>query len=244
MATGEDHTDAMRRYAEARVRQLAGENLDGFILKKDSPSCGFERVTVYEAGVARPTGRGVFADVLVRRFPWMPVEDEGRLADVRLRENFIERVFAYRRVKTLFAGRWTIGSLTEFHTDQKLALLAHSTEGYRALGRLVAEGKSRVRRELRDEYIGGFMATLGRLPTPARHADVLMHMVGHLRGSVGRDVREEIIASIHAYRTGVLPLTAPLMLIKHHAWATNALYLMRQAYLDPQPRALMLRNDV
>ena len=164
--------------------------------------------------------------------------------DMRLLENFIERVFAYRRVRMLFARRWTHGSLVEFHSDHKLVLLAHSAKAYSVLGRLVAEGKSRVRRELRDEYIGGFMAALGRLSTPARHAHVLMQMVGHLRGQIDRGTRDELVASIHDYRVGLVPLIAPLVLIKRHVRRAGDEYLARQVYLDPHPRELMLRHHV
>jgi uncharacterized protein YbgA (DUF1722 family)/uncharacterized protein YbbK (DUF523 family) len=245
MKGGEDHTDGMRRFAEARVKALEREDLDGFILKKDSPSCGMERVKVYGAtGPGVRNGRGVFADVLIRRCPLLPVEEEGRLSDPRLRENFIERVFAYRRLKTTFAPRWTHGALVAFHTAHKFVVMAHSNEAYRRLGRLVAEGRRRVRNEVRDEYQRGFMQALRLVATPRRHANVLMHMVGFFRPQLDAESRDELLASIDDYRRGLLPLIVPVTLIRHHARRLRVTYLAGQVYLDPHPRELALRNHV
>ena len=127
--TGADHTEAMRAYAARRVRELAKENLSGYILKKDSPSCGMERVRVFDAhGVPAKSGRGLFAEALLQHFPLLPVEEEGRLTDPRLRENFIERVFAYARLRSLFSGHWKVGDLVAFQTAHKLLLMAHSPQ--------------------------------------------------------------------------------------------------------------------
>ena len=156
MAGGDDHTEAMRRFSKRRVDALLSEDLCGYILKKDSPSCGMERVKLYdEHGSPAKTGRGLFAEALLTRCPRLPVEEEGRLNDPRLRENFIERVFAYRRLKDLFSGSWNLGAVVRFHTAHKLVLLAHSPEAYRALGRQVAEGKSMGRAAFRDAYERG-----------------------------------------------------------------------------------------
>ena len=245
MADGADHTDAMRRFARRRVEALADLDLCGYILKRNSPSCGLARVKVYDAnGSPAWTGRGLFAEALVARLPNLPVEEEGRLNDARLRENFIERVFAYRRLKTLFATRWTMGDLVRFHTAHKLVVLAHSTEAYRALGRLVAEGKSVARADLRERYESGFMSALARPATPKKHANVLQHMVGHLRGRIDDASRDELLACIEDYRLGLVPLVVPVTLIRHHVRHARVEYLAGQVYLDPHPKELMLRNHV
>ena len=128
--TGIDHTDAMSAWARQRLTELERENLSGYVLKKDSPSCGMERVKVSgPSGLPQRNGRGIFAEALLQRFPNLPVEEEGRLSDPRLRENFIERVFAYQRLRWFFAGRWTVGGLVQFHTAHKMSLLSHSTGG-------------------------------------------------------------------------------------------------------------------
>ena len=161
--TGIDHTDGMNRWAARRLDELARDEPDlcGYVLKKDSPSCGMERVKTYssEAGMPERNGRGLFASALLRRFPTLPVEEEGRLNDPALRENFIERIFAYRRLKDLFAPGWSLGALVKFHTAHKMALLAHSTTRYNHLGRLVARGREIAKRELRSEYETAFMST-------------------------------------------------------------------------------------
>ena len=178
--TGVDHTSAMNAWARRRVQALAREDLCGYVLKKDSPSCGMERVKVYDAHASPArTGVGLFAAVLLARFPLLPVEEEGRLSDPRLRENFVERVFAYRRVRSFFAGhwpstrpghperaeRWTVGGLVRFHTAHKLLLMAHSPAAYQRLGRLVAGAKAADRRALHERYEREFMEALKVLAT-------------------------------------------------------------------------------
>jgi uncharacterized protein YbgA (DUF1722 family) len=161
-----------------------------------------------------------------------------------LRENFIERVFAFRRLKDHFKGRWTVGSLVEFHTAHKMTLLSHSTTAYQKMGRLVAHAAEIPRAELRRDYERAFMATLA-LPTDTRrHANVLMHMAGHLKRKVDPASRQELAGCIDEYRRGFLPLIVPLTLVAHHVRAHDIRYLAGQTYLQPHPRELMLRNHV
>jgi uncharacterized protein YbgA (DUF1722 family)/uncharacterized protein YbbK (DUF523 family) len=240
-----DHTEAMTRWAARRVESLAREDLDGYILKKDSPSCGMERVKVYDAGGAPArTGRGLFADALLARFPLLPVEEEGRLSDPRLRDNFVERVFAHRRLRALFSGRWTVGGLVQFHTIHKLALLAHSPDAYRALGRLVARASSTPRGDLKAEYERGFMNGLATMATPRRHVNVLQHMLGYFRRSLDDASRAELADAITDYQRGLVPLIVPLTLFRHHVRRFEVTYLEGQTYLEPHPKELMLRNHV
>ena len=245
--TGIDHTDAMHRWTKRRLTELAREHPDlcGYVLKKDSPSCGMERVKTYgRPGAPRRDGRGLFASALIDSFRSLPVEEEGRLSDPRLRENFIERVFAFRRVKDLFAAKWTIGDLVRFHAAHKMALLAHSTVNYHELGRLVARAATVPRANLRRAYEDQFMATLSIVGTPKRHANVLMHMLGHFKKALSRESREELCRTIEEYRSGLVPLVVPITLLRHHARAQRIAYLLDQVYLDPHPRELMLRNHV
>lgn len=245
MKNGHDHTDDMRRYARHRVAGLVSEDLDGYILKKDSPSCGPARVKVYDGdGAPARNGQGLYAAALRQRFPHLPVEDEGRLIDPGLRENFIERVFAYRRLKDLFAPRWTMGQLVAFHTAHKLVLLSHSVDAYRAMGRLVAGGKALSRAALRESYEDAFMSALSALSTRRKHTNVLMHMVGYLRGQLDQASRDEVLACIEDYRQGLLPLIVPITLMRHHVRHLGIGYLAGQVYLDPHPRELALRNHV
>lgn len=243
--SGTDHTAAMQRYARAKVRELTDQDLCGFILKKDSPTCGMERVRVYSgAGMPTRRGRGLFAEALIDASPLLPIEEEGRLGDPKLRENFFERVFGYRRLRTLFAGDWSQGDLVHFHTAEKYLLLSHHTEGYRALGQLVAGAKKQRRDVLQAEYSTLYMATLAKRATPGRHANVLQHMLGYLKRDLADDEKQEVMDLVAAYKAGLVPLIVPLTLLRHHVRRFRVEYLRLQQYLEPHPRELMLRNHV
>jgi uncharacterized protein YbgA (DUF1722 family)/uncharacterized protein YbbK (DUF523 family) len=243
--TGEDHSAAMQSYSAQRLRELAKEDLCGYVLKKDSPSCGKERVRVFDVrGIPVKSGRGVFADVLLQHFPHLPVEEEHRLCDLRLRENFIERVFAYARLRALFSGPWKISGLISFHAAHKLLLMAHSPKAYQRLGRLVAGTKSVPRAELRARYESGFMEALREPATTRKHVNVLQHMAGYFTDYLDTASRQELQAVIRDFRAGMVPLVAPLILINQYVRKFDVAYLRGQVYLEPHPKELMLRNHV
>ena len=243
--TGIDITDRMTDYAQRRLTLLATEDLSGYVLKKDSPSCGLYRVKMYGVhGRMVGSGRGVFAAALVERFPNLPVEEEGRLSDPRLRENFIERVFAYARLRALFAGRWNAGALVRFHTAHKLTLMAHSPRAYQQLGRLVAAARSFTRLELERRYTDEFMSCLASISTPRRHTNVLQHAAGYLKKHLDADAKTELLTVIDDYRRGLVPLVVPLTLLRHYVRLHRVSYLAGQHYLNPHPKELMLRNHV
>ncbi len=245
--TGKDHTDAMLRFAEARVRALEPLGLDGWVTKKDSPSCGLERVRVHGArgGPPRRDGVGLFVRVLVDRMPLLPVEEEGRLEDPALRESFVERIFAYARWKAARAGMRR-GDLVRFHAAHKLALLAHRPAAYRALGALVAGVGRGAVATTADAYAARFMAALKVPATRGRHANVLQHAAGYLAALLDRDDRRELTGAIADYARGRAPRVVPLTLLRHHvrrhAGARGIDWLAGQSYLDPDPEELMLRN--
>jgi uncharacterized protein YbgA (DUF1722 family)/uncharacterized protein YbbK (DUF523 family) len=242
--SGADHTDAMTRFARARVEQLAALDLVGYVLKKDSPSCGMERVRVHGRRAVARNGVGMFARALMTRLPLLPVEEEGRLHDPGLRENFIERVFAYARWKEALAAGMTRARLVAFHTAHKMLLMAHDPEAYRRLGRMVARTRERPLGELVADYGAGFMAALRTLATPGRHANVLEHMLGYLSDDLPSAERQELVGLIRDHRRGLVPLVVPLTLVKHHVSRLGVEYLAGQVYLDPHPKELMLRNHV
>jgi uncharacterized protein YbgA (DUF1722 family)/uncharacterized protein YbbK (DUF523 family) len=243
--SGADHTAAMERYSRAKCHDLAPISLSGYILKKDSPTCGMERVRVYGgAGMAQRTGRGFFARTLMERFPLLPVEEEGRLNDPWLRENFLERIFAYHRVRTLFGPTWTVGDLVAFHTREKFLLLAHEPKGYTALGKLVASAKGRPRPALAAEYEGQFMSSLAKVATVKKHCNVLQHLAGYFKREITAEDRQELEGVIDDYRASLVPLVVPLTLIRHFVRRYGAPYLAGQKYLEPSPKELMLRNHV
>jgi uncharacterized protein YbgA (DUF1722 family)/uncharacterized protein YbbK (DUF523 family) len=240
-----DLTDQLETYAQRRVAELEWQNLSGYVLKKDSPSCGLARVKIYGAGnLSDESGRGLFASRLVERFPNLPVEEEGRLSDPRVRDNFVERVFAYSRLRALFSGKWHAGTLVRFHTAHELTLMAHSPAAYRQLGRLVAGARSVPLEDMERRYCGIFMAALAVIATPRRHAKVLHLMAGHVKDRLDSESKAELLAAIDDYRRGVVPLIVPMTLLRHHVRAHNVPYLSGQRYLEPYPQELMLRRDV
>jgi uncharacterized protein YbgA (DUF1722 family)/uncharacterized protein YbbK (DUF523 family) len=238
-----DLTAEMAALARRRVAGLARLDLSGYVLKKDSPSCGMERVRVHGAsGAPARRGVGAFARVLMEQLGLLPVEEEGRLHDPELREHFVERVFAYWRWRRFSADGPTRGGLVAFHTAHKLQLLAHDPASHRRLGRLVA-GRGPLATVLR-EYGQGFMAALRVRATPARHVNVLQHMAGYVTREIASDERRELGDVIADYRRGLVPLVVPLTLLGHHVRRQRVSYLAEQVYLNPHPRELMLRNHV
>lgn len=249
--SGEDWTTRMERFARKRVAELEDEDLDGYVLKRASPSCGMERVKLYpppdaqgRLGAPSKEGVGLFAAALRERFANLPIEEEGRLSDPPLRENFIERLFAYHRLKALWASSWKLGDLVAFHTAHKLTLMAHSVEAYRSLGKLVAESKHHSRSALRTAYETAFMQAMTKRATPGRNANVMQHMAGYLRPMLDPEDKAELAQLIEDHRKGQSPLVVPLTLLKHHIRRHKVAYLEGQTYLEPHPREMMLRNRV
>lgn len=243
--TGGDITDEMQGWSQRRLDQLAKQDLSGYILKSDSPSCGMERVRVYgSGGMPSKSGVGVYARALMDRFPFLPVEEEGRLHDLALRENFVERVFCYRRWQDLLAGGLTRGRLVEFHTRVKLLLMAHSPKHYTEMGRLVANAKAMTPAALEAKYGELFMTALKIKATTKKHTNVLQHILGYLKRSLEPHDKAELLAVLADYAKGLVPLVVPLTLLRHHLSRFEVAYVLEQVYLNPHPRELMLRNHV
>ncbi len=243
--SGTDWTQAMHHYAALRLRDIAEKNLAGYVFKKNSPSCGMERVRVYNPkGMAERQGRGLFAAALMNQWPLLPVEEEGRLNDLKLRENFIERVFAYHRWLQACAERKSLGSLVRFHTRHKYLLLAHSQRHYRQLGSLVAAAKQRSLAAVYDDYGRVFMQGLAAHANEKSHANVLDHMMGYFSKQLSAPERQELVQLIGDFRRQLIPLIAPITLMRHYTKKYQVEYLQGQLYLEPNPKELMLRNHV
>ena len=245
--TGADHTEAMRSYSDRRVEELAAERLAGYILKKDSPSCGMERVKLYpaEGGAPNKEARGLFAEALLRRHPDLPVEEEGRLHDPLLRENFVTRIFVRARWMRDQENGWTRALLMRFHERHKFLFMARNQSGMRRLGRLLG-GSAKTDRadDLAAAYLAGMTEVLRRHPTRRGHTNVLYHLAGFVTDRIDEGDRRELIESIERYRTGLLPLIVPVTLIRHHVRRLDVEYLRDQVYLEPHPQELMLLNHV
>ena len=240
-----DKTDVMMNWAKKRVAQLEAEDLCGFIFKSDSPSSGMERVKVYDdKGMPAKTGIGIFARVFMEKFPLLPVEEEGRLHDAAIRENFIERIFTLRRwreIRSMKSGR---GALVDFHTRHKYLLLSHSTKLYQVMGKLVAGQKNMAVQELRSQYEEWLMEALKLKATPKKNVNVLQHMMGYFREQLSADEKKELLEIIDHYQKGLVPLIVPVTLIGHYVRKYDQPYLKQQVYLNPHPLELQLRNHV
>ncbi len=243
-SAGADYTDAMRRWAGTVIAELRERELSGFVLKKGSPSCGFERVRVWDEGLQRPSrpARGVFAQALVEAMPALAIEEEGRLNDPGLREHFVDRVFGHARVRDFFAVPWTAESLIRFHSAEKAAVLAHDLEAARRLGRLVAGQRQVEPDQLARSYCELHGSAFARPATPGRQANALSHLAGHLKGSLGSCDREELREAIEDYRMGLVPVAVPLALLSRHLRAAGTEWARSQTYLAPYPKELGLRG--
>ncbi len=243
--TGIDHTQRMRRWSESRLAALAAEDLCGFVFKSASPSSGLRAVKVYdEKGSPSRRGVGLFARAFTGRFPLLPVEDDGRLNDPGLRENFIERVFVYRRWRDFEQADGSIRGLVGFHTDHKLLVMSHDPRAVSALGALVASAKGRPRTAVLGEYLAGLMRALSLEATPKKNVNVLQHAMGYFKKQLAADEKAELLEVIGDYHAGHVPLVVPLVLLRHHVRRFAEPYLSRQVWLHPHPVELALRNHV
>lgn len=239
-----DPSDALRDYGRRMAAELGP--ISGYLLKSGSPSCGMARVKVYGPRGGAPARRGVglYAGALMVARPNLPVEEEGRLGDPVLRENFIARVYAYHRWQALLAAGFTPGRLVTFHDRHKLTLMAHGAEPARRLGRLVAQAGRRPPAALAAEYEAAFMALLRRKATRRTHTNVLHHLMGYLKRVLEPEDKAELLEVVEAYRTGQVPLIVPVTLLRHHFRRHPHPYVAGQTYLEPHPRELMLRNGI
>lgn len=241
--TNQDHTERMAQWAWKRVEELEKEGLCGYIFKSGSPSSGMERVKVYDSnGVPRKVGVGIFARVFMEHFPLLPVEDEGRLNDRELRENFIERIFTLKRWRETLLQKQNLGNLINFHTRHKLLILSHSPEHYRTMGRVVAQGKDIPLKPLYDTFQTLLMEALQRKTTAKKNANVLQHMMGYFKEQISADEKQELLEIIDQFRRGYFPLIVPITLTNHYVRKYNQPYLKEQEYLNPHPLELQLRN--
>jgi uncharacterized protein YbgA (DUF1722 family) len=233
-------------WVKKRVKELEKEDLCGFIFKSDSPSSGMERVKVYnDQGMPEKKGVGMFARAFMAHFPLIPVEEEGRLHDPRLRENFIERVFTLKRWRELRSGKeGPLGGLVDFHTRNKLLVLSHSEKHHRAMGKLVAAGKTVPVQSLYGQYETFLMEALSLRATVKKNANVLYHLMGYFKDELSADEKQELLEIFDQYRAGFIPLIVPMTLINHYVRKYQQPYLAKQTYLNPHPVDLQLRNHV
>jgi len=242
--SNQDMTERMTSYARRRVKELEKENLHGFIFKAKSPSSGMERVKVYhEKGGIIGSASGLFAQAFMEHFPLLPVEEEGRLHDAGLRENFIERIFTLARYREAASGGAGIRALTDFHARHKLLLMSHSQKAVREMGRLLAgPRKGRNVARLAAGYETQLLAALKLRATPRKHTNVLQHMLGYFRDLLDADEKAEVLELVEQFKSGLIPLIVPVTLFRHFVRKYDVPYLAEQVYLHPHPVELKLRN--
>jgi len=243
--TGIDHTSGMLKWSDKKLKDIENEELCGFIFKSRSPSSGISGVKVYTpSGMPSRRGTGIFGGAFMRHFPIIPVIDDGRLHDPQLRENFIERIFVYRRWKDFLQNNTSIKDLVAFHTEHKLLILSHSPKHLSALGKLVADAKRRDRKELFTEYIRVLMEGIQLIATAKKNTNVLLHIAGYFKKNLSPDDKQELLEIIDQYHRKYVPLIVPIVIINHYIRKFNEPYLQKQYYLCPHPLEMMLRNHV
>jgi len=240
-----DHTEDMLAWAKKRVRELEKEDLCGFIFKSDSPSSGMIRVKVYnDKGMPHKVGIGIFARAFMEHFPLIPVEEDGRLNDPLIRENFMLQIFTMKRWRDNLTRKRSMGRLVEFHTRNKLLILSHSQKHYRLMGKLVADGKKMPIKALYDEYQQILMQALKLKTTIKKHTNVMQHLMGYFKKQLTPDEKQELLEVFQQYRKELVPLLVPITLINHYVRKYDQPYLKRQTYLNPHPMELKLRTHV
>lgn len=241
--SGIDHTERMLAWARRRVVELEKEELCGFIFKSDSPSSGMERVKVYTPqGMPSKTGVGMFARVFMEHFPLLPVEEEGRLHDPKLRETFIEAIFTLKRWRECLAQGQSAAALVDFHTRHKLLLMAHSPKHLREMGQLVAKVRELPLADVFERYQRLLLEALRLKTTIKKNTNVLHHLMGYFKKELSAEEKQELLEIIGHYHAGLLPLIVPVTLINHYVRKYRQPYLQTQYYLNPHPLELQLRN--
>ena len=236
-----DVTDRLTTIAD--VQKSWHADLCGYVLKRDSPSCGMERVKIYGGKVPKRKGIGLYAMRLMENFPELPVEEEGRLSDPVLRENFIQRVFVYSRWKTLKQSGLSIAKLQAFHAQHKYMMMSHNQDKARELGAMLAKAEESID-VFADHYIADLMALLKFVATRRNHTNTLQHIQGYLKEALDASDKQEINEMIDDYRQGLLPLIVPITLLRHHFRRHPNSYIMNTLYMNPHPRELMLLNSL
>jgi uncharacterized protein YbgA (DUF1722 family)/uncharacterized protein YbbK (DUF523 family) len=240
-----DHTDQMLGWAAKRLAELEKEDLCGFIFKSRSPSSGMERVKVYsDKGMPVQKGVGVFARVFMKHFPLLPVEEDGRLHDLKIRENFIERIFSLKRWRKILKCQKDAPGLIDFHTRHKLLILSHSQDYHEKMGTLVGHQKECDAQKLFEQYEFLLMKALNLKTTTRKNLNVLYHLMGYFKKELSADEKQELLEIFQKYRDGHIPLIVPVTLINHFVRKYRQSYLAQQVYLNPHPIELQLRNHV
>ncbi|WP_419780651.1 YbgA family protein [Maridesulfovibrio sp.] len=243
--SGDDWTARMQEWGRKKLELLEKKNLCGYIFKHGSPSNAMGRMKVYnDDGRIFYSGTGIWARMVMDHFPGLPCEDDGRLHDNGIRENFINRIFTFKRWRDTMADGFTPAKMVDFHTRHKMLVMAHNESLYRKMGKLVATAGIADHDELKSEYAALLFKALDYRPTVKKHVNVLTHTLGHFKKDITADEKQEMLKLIDQYKTGLIPLIVPVTMLNHYVRKYGKEYLQQQFYLNPYPAELMLRNHV
>lgn len=239
---GQDVTMELKQ--SAQQQQSWHKQLCGYILKKDSPSCGMERVKLYKNNMPERVGQGIYAAQMMENFPELPVEEEGRLGDPKLRENFIQRVYVVARWKSMLDDGLDAKALTNFHARHKLIIMSHNQNDVRSLGRLLADINKDNIASVAEQYLQQLMRSLRVIATRGNHVNVLQHIQGYLKKELDSDDKKELLVTFERYAKGELPLIVPVTLLNHHFRKNPDPYITHSYYMNPHPEELSLLNNI
>ena len=233
-------TGFMRDFSDKRIKRLPA--LDGYIFKKDSPSCGVYKVPVKndKSGMRKRNGVGIFAQAFKDQFPLVPTEDEGRLHDKGIRENFLERIYAHYRWRQIHASENPLKAFRDYHKNYKLILMAKDNGASKHLGRLVAKVNRDNFSEISEQYISLFMQAMSKIPSQGHHVNVMMHILGYLKDHLNKKDKAELLEWFEIYREKRVARITPMMLLQHHFNRHENDYIADQYYFSPFPGKLML----
>ncbi|HAS87714.1 MAG TPA: DUF1722 domain-containing protein [Desulfovibrio sp.] len=243
--SGEDWTDRMQEWGRKKLAELEQENLSGYILKHGSPSGAMGRMKVFgDDGRIYYSGVGIWARMVMDHFPSLPCEDDGRLHDNGIRENFINRIFTFKRWRDVLQDGFLPAKLVDFHTRHKMLIMAHNETLYRKMGKLVATAGSADADSLIEEYSALLFRALNYRPTVKKHVNVLTHTLGHFKKDISAGEKQEMLELIDRFHKQMIPLIVPVTMLNHYVKKYGKSYLAQQIYLNPYPAELMLRNHV
>ena len=244
--TQNDVTNEINNISKKLVDQIKDDDLCGYILKSKSPTCGMARVKIYPDGEGQSenVGVGVFAKELMEKFPLLPVEEEGRLTDPWLKENFLMQIFAYKNIFDFLKTNPSIGELVDFHTSYKYLIYSKSHEAYKQLGQIVANHEKKDKEIVFEEYKQNFLEAINEKGTISKTYNVLMHIFGYFKKFITKDEKEEVLTSMQEFKDGIIPLIAIIKIIKIYVKRFDIKYLEKQKFLQPYPKELALRSNV
>lgn len=226
--------------------QIKNDDLCGIILKSKSPTCGIERVKVYQdkSSINEKKGVGLFAHEIKKRYPYLPMEEEGRLQDPWLRENFLMQIFAYEELFEFLKKESSMKELIDFHTSYKYLIYSKSQLSYKTLGNIVANQEGKEFNEILEEYKKYFLIAIALKSNIKKTYNVLLHIFGYFKKLITSEEKQDLLEAIEDFKNELIPLIAVIKLLNIYANRFSLEYLQKQKFLNPYPKELALRSNI